>query len=74
MKHQEIKSPLATIAATNGGVEQQKQDKDVETAALTNDAPEVCPVCKKPMKQVLANGIPSVVCMEHRVCLPRVDS
>ncbi|QJT70862.1 hypothetical protein GR7B_00064 [Vibrio phage vB_VcorM_GR7B] len=69
-KSQALRSPLDAVTAAS---EDDKETKQTTTAALSNDAPEVCPICKQPMRPVLANGIEAVVCMHDRVCLPRVD-
>jgi hypothetical protein len=42
-----------------------------ELARFENTQVGVCPVCKVQMRQILAAGIPSYVCMEHRICVPR---
>lgn len=35
---------------------------------------DCCPVCDKQMRLLECNGIPSFVCLEHRVALPCKDA
>lgn len=33
----------------------------------------LCPECKKPMKASHANGIPGLMCADHRIFIPKKD-
>lgn len=43
----------------------------VEKASL-NDT-QGCPVCGNKMVEVLASGVDSLVCLDHRIVLPALD-
>lgn len=55
-----LNSPFVTTASTKA-----------EVARMENTRIGVCPVCQQPMKSIIAAGIDSYVCMEHRVCVPK---
>lgn len=37
------------------------------------DSVDKCPICSKQMKVLSANGIPSFVCLDHRISFPTKD-
>lgn len=48
-----------------------ERPKEKTTAALTNDDPLVCPVCKGPMQRVMGgNNTPMLICEPHKVAMP----
>jgi hypothetical protein len=48
-----------------------KHPSNKETAAIKAVPSGTCPACGKRMGEVIANGIPSHVCYDCRVALPR---
>jgi hypothetical protein len=34
----------------------------------------LCPECKEPMEHSHANGIPVLICREHRIAIPTADA
>lgn len=72
MNSSKLVDPLLQQLASSGAV--TETSKKAETAANLNEKIDVCPKCGQKMQPTVAAGIPSYVCMEHRVVFPQPDS
>jgi hypothetical protein len=69
----------ATVSEVQAKVEASKPKEEVKVHARIDMSAEVagaglCPECRQPMEPSLANGIPVLVCLEHRIAIPTPDA
>jgi hypothetical protein len=67
----------ATVSEVQAKVEAASPKKEV-TARIDMSAEVagagLCPECKQPMEMSVANGIPVLICLEHRIAIPTPDA
>jgi hypothetical protein len=77
-----LKIPEAFLRASATVVEARAKvtaSAEKEVTARIDMSAEVagaglCPECRKPMEASTANGIPVLICREHRIAIPTADA
>lgn len=66
------KDPLGLVGLT-AKMEKAAVTQAKETAAMSNDVPGLCPVCRVAMTRIMAKDTPVYWCQVHSVVLPTED-
>ena len=66
------KDPLGLVGLTVR-MEKAAATPAKETAAMSNDVPGLCPVCRVAMTRNMAKDVPVYWCQVHSVVLPTED-
>jgi len=69
----------ATVSEVQAKVQPAAPKEEVKVHARIDMSAEVagaglCPECRQPMQQSIANGIPVLICLEHRIAIPTPDA
>ena len=70
------KDPLGLVGLTakmEKAAAEKATTKVAETAAMSNDVPGLCPVCRTAMTRIMAKETPVYWCQVHSVVLPTED-
>lgn len=68
----------ATVSEIKAKVEATVSEASTVTARIDMSAEVagagLCPECRQPMEASHANGIPVLICKEHRIAIPTADA